>query len=442
MPLSVTQQSALANASSVGVRAAALRVRSHTPEWLDAGNIYRSNCVGVYKPGVVAPDDSALLEYLAASVPTHTADGWSFIGRAVDCHVRGDAHGALHLAYYAELRAAIAILAYHGIGVLNNVHPIYDHTPAHTPITGLGTHAFAWLALEHWSTQAAAAKTVGTLISAHGYSLEDWMTAAGFTITGAAIVGDWLKSWGVDLSKLSEDRGLRNEVSYRPTDFNRTSRSGTSAATEFLQHIWTPFQPGTAPSIFESIDQYLIRHALTIAFDAIVAPGDPSYRTRLEALMRTAVTQLSFAPERGNEIHRFLTDTVLYPDPWIITEAQKRPIIAAPAQYPQVISRALLLLRVSTGITNLIATDGAWTESDLRSWITNIGVGGGLWDEGAAPGTTSDLWLDVEIALSDIASWQAPPAPALHKRKWHMENAPALLTLSGMERVGLWALNL
>ena len=54
-------------------------------------------------------------EYVAASAPTHLIDGWSYLARAIDALLRGDAPAAVHLGYYAELRAAMSLLAGGGI---------------------------------------------------------------------------------------------------------------------------------------------------------------------------------------------------------------------------------------------------------------------------------------------------------------------------------------
>ena len=63
-----------------------------------------------------------LAQYIAASTCLHANDGWSYLGRAFACLIAGDAHRALHLGYYAELRAAMSLLAGNGIGVFNNKH--------------------------------------------------------------------------------------------------------------------------------------------------------------------------------------------------------------------------------------------------------------------------------------------------------------------------------
>ena len=116
-----------------------------------------------------------LCKYVAASIPTHCMDGWGLLGRAIHCVVRGDTNTARHLAYYAELRAAMSLLASAGIGVLNNTHVVIDNNgqahefPDHPD--RCGTHVFTWLALENWSSTQQAANLLGEIITVNSVSL-------------------------------------------------------------------------------------------------------------------------------------------------------------------------------------------------------------------------------------------------------------------------------
>jgi len=165
-----------------------------------------------------------LCKYIAASIPTHCMDGWGFLGRAIHCVVRGDTNTARHLAYYAELRAAMSLLASAGIGVLNNTHVVIDNNGhAHKfHFDRLGTHPFTWLALENWSSTQQAANLLGDIIKVNSVSLRDWLNE--FMATGilAPLASDWLSSWGLDLNILNNDRDARNIVSYRPSHITNT----------------------------------------------------------------------------------------------------------------------------------------------------------------------------------------------------------------------------
>ena len=71
-----------------------------------------------------------LASYIAVSAILHCFDGWIYLGNAISALSSGDAHTSHHLAYYAELRAAMSLLAGEGIGVFSNKH--YVRSEEHT----------------------------------------------------------------------------------------------------------------------------------------------------------------------------------------------------------------------------------------------------------------------------------------------------------------------
>src|SRR5687767_14472213 len=88
---------------------------ARSSKWINKGNRYRVNCTDQYETDIKAHppavDHPHLTSYIAASGPCHLIDGWSFLGRSIDAALRSDSYTAIHLGYYAELRAAMAILA-------------------------------------------------------------------------------------------------------------------------------------------------------------------------------------------------------------------------------------------------------------------------------------------------------------------------------------------
>ena len=131
--------------------------------WLGKRNRYKQSCMkqlsADFRPGARV-SHRHLSEYIAASAVVHNFDGWSYLGRALGSLLVGDQDGARHLAYYAELRAAMAVLASEGIGVFGNEHvvvspkgkclqmPPYRLASDPGRPRGPGTHVFVWDALQ------------------------------------------------------------------------------------------------------------------------------------------------------------------------------------------------------------------------------------------------------------------------------------------------------
>src|SRR6185436_17477307 len=91
--------------------------------WLPASNRYITDTIDRLKKDRQTTINAAdLAAYIAASAPLHCADGWVFASRALAALVCGDANTARHMGYYAELRAAMSILASEGVGVFDKYH--------------------------------------------------------------------------------------------------------------------------------------------------------------------------------------------------------------------------------------------------------------------------------------------------------------------------------
>ena len=99
-----------------------LPIRGEPARWLPDGHKYIEPDLSLVLQSDGSIDESALAERIAVSIPSHVFDGWSYLGRAIHCFVRGDTRSAVHLGYYAELRSALAVLAAEGIGLLDRHH--------------------------------------------------------------------------------------------------------------------------------------------------------------------------------------------------------------------------------------------------------------------------------------------------------------------------------
>ena len=156
MALTTTQRTGLRNrlgkASGPAIRDAMPRLMEHwrVQSWLCNKNIYRQNVIDLINAGGVL-EHAHLSEYVAASAVVHSFDGWSYLSRALEAEMAGDPDSARHLGYYAELRAAMSMLASGGIGVFDRQHVVVRDSQECEIFKSDGTHVFAWQALEIWA---------------------------------------------------------------------------------------------------------------------------------------------------------------------------------------------------------------------------------------------------------------------------------------------------
>lgn len=416
-----------ASASVVESYFATLPANQRRSRWLAIGNRYRLDCIHQYKADLDSHtvNDTDLVRYVSASCPTHVIDGWAFLGRAVDAALRGDSYGAIHMAYYAELRAAMSVLAGQGIGVFSREHPILDKTGRSKKYAApkSGTHAMIWPMLHYWSTLKRGTSLLNRLITPKGNSLSQWLEYTGSKISIKAIAEDWLSTWGLDLVGLDGDHERRNEVSYRPSEFKHPPVLDTLKSTQFVEELWTLFEPGSNGS-FPSLEQELVRRARRRRIDKEPIAIDS---TRLGLSTQEATYWKSFL-DRDNS-------------PIPIQLAEKNEPISSATAHLGVISRAALLLFVATTAARRMLAGAGYSREDMRFWWGSYGISRGLWRSPDDISSPTDCWADIERAITDSAKWRstqtgAPPP----LREWRQSQSLSLADFTGFELVGIWGL--
>ena len=419
-------QAASASASETSLRTVAPKMRRYR-QWLSRRHPYRDAVAALDRSASVDPPK--LGEYIAASAPLHLTDGWNYLSQAFGAVAHGDRYTAYHLAYYAELRAAMALLASEGIGVFNRRHIALDGNLAATEFRG-NTHRATWAILSAWSEETGRATRLLDSILLGSQSLGDWLEDAGVSQPVRTVVAKrWLEAWSVDLRLFSRDTVRRNELSYRPTRI-QTPVTPVGAHSEMvtpLLNAWTALEPVT--SVGAALDPSLLREALRFVVD----DGRSQHQSlddAIAALKDKMPTALYAAVSH---------DAPNFTEIFANAAIESAP---GPAATP-VLARALLMLRLaSAGVAAFLSTAPV-TKADLEFWWMPFGVDLGLW--ASPPEDTdelSDLWADVERAIEDAegAVSQVPDGEdSVHAISAILSRDPRLTQFS---RAPLWLLGL
>lgn len=412
--------------------------------WLTNNNIYRQG-----QP-TQPINQKHLREYIAASAPLHCADGWSFLGRALDCHAQGDSNSARHLGYYAELRGAMSLLAAEGIGIFATRHAIVGSAGScetlPTPRSTWwfrGTHRMTWLALKHWSGLQRSADLLGTAIQPAGISLHEWVEAYPAARARWHAIGDrWLRTWGLDLQRVADDREARNEASYRPTHVSPDRFLPVAERSSFMRDFWRVHEPSPA-SRFELLDRHLLRLTLEQGFRASTGSEPRNDRSRFR---QGVVAMLDVVAPSGMPLkqwRRFLMRDEEPDDSPVISEARGTLGPHDARHHVQVIGRAALLLRVATGACALLIRAAGLDRAELEFWCNCLGHERGLWDEGQEPDQLLDLWADIQAALDEVYDWEVDVGGNSGSfMGWRRDCAHGISVLAQCERIGLWGLGL
>lgn len=386
------------------------------PPWLPAAHPYPDGAPPNGEVAFATISGEDMLEIIAVRGPLHAIDGWSYLGRAFSALLSGQTHVARHLSYYAELRAALSILASSGIGVFNRRNAVVDATGAVHIMSKRPTHDMAWQALAEWSIKPSSLERLIKPIRLSGMSLLDPFREF-FPAQASIAAGELMAEWGFDLEQGATDRDQRNWSSYQPTAL-RTLLTTPAQDLAFLRMFWNACRPGGVE---------LERHLLRILLEREARlHGLELYEyshsyARLQESIK-AIVPLSFLERVNDPVdHAFL-----------INMADR----SLPAPPYAMMCRAGLLLKLATGIAeeNLRAA-GVQPVNQFDSWWQEFGAQHGLWPPGRAPITTADLWDDVDAALEESAE-----APTNHRYEWISALASNAMRMCETERVALWGL--
>ncbi len=330
-----------------------------------------------------------ILKVLASSGPCHCLDGWTYFSRSLSSLLIGDSHLARHLAYYAQLRAALSLLSCNGIGIFNGINFAANENGEIIHIgerredrQGPGTHQAVWEALRLWSELPNFTDQFLEDINFHGKTLKSILDEVFPGSSGAPLVSKVIGEWGIDLEKFSQDHDARNISSYAPHAFN-TVRSNLLDRWKLVHSIWTGLDPYSVGS--DNLDQCLLRCFLGYISENLndiyeyEENNMEATRTRIRDYYSTKFPRMD--------------DEEDFP---IIELARNEA-----GDVHAMICRALVLLRLATGVVHSSFLEAGFdpVKGDLQGLFDTFAIDRGLWTGNQEHEDLVDLWDDVSAAL-------------------------------------------
>lgn len=419
------------DASVSSLRSVSRRLR-RWKRWLNIHHPYNGNVLAAL--GDAHSIDTARLgEYIACSAPLHLADGWSYLSRAFDSASRGDRNAAHHLAYYAELRAAMSLLATEGMGVFLNWHVALNSKLEAKRLHIRNTHEAAWELLLAWS-QEGRAENLLALISLDSKSLADWLLAIGARRpTRHVLATDWLSTWSIDLRLFSEDREWRNEMSYRPSRIKTPPPLAMDPQRELIEPLfnsWTALEP--------------YKDKGSVALDVTLLAKSVELVTKRRRCNYTsfdkAVRFLKDQHDMSESLYNVLQNGQGSPIGTAIFGEAEKPVTQSRTATP-VLARSLLMLRIASASNASLLARAQVAKADLEFWWSVLGSDVGLWDTPTDIDAFTDLWVDVVEAM-DTAEDRISMVPSTGTVRSVGSTLSRDLALTQFSRAPLWLLGL
>lgn len=373
-------------------------------------------------------------QYIASSVLVHCFDGWNYLSRSVDALMNGDVSSAIHFAYYAELRSAMSLMAYEGVGIFDRRHVWYD-AKKNVNFVGGSTHTAVDIGMEEWAKIDFKKNILFKLIKVNNLSLDEWMDASQVSSKSSyasTIINDWLKKWSIDLH-LKEDQSIRNVMSYRP-HFD-TARIDIAGTLKKLSEIWNLLEPSSSGG-YPLLDRYLLRIALEGAYSKTTS------RTASGPLFRIFIEKTfdNLGQNKTQPLFQFLLREIQPEDALIFIEAKKDRIHSSVNRDEPLplICRALLLLRIATGASSELMDNSTLNRMDMRFWWEEICYQYGL--TATLPSNTDavDLYTDVRDSL-DLIENSDPSFFATIKTSFDLAGSE-MFYIKQFQRAGIWGM--
>lgn len=414
-------------------------------EFLPNTNNLKVNCVKAVEnrfnatiPNPLPFNSDDAKGYLATSAILHSFDGWNYLSRSINSLIDGDGFAGIHLAYYAELRAAMTFLASEGVGIFDHHHFCINQQDQIVGSPNLrkdnGTHKFVWKALNEWIQNVNKSTHLLNCFYHNGYSFSDWIRfipRANNVSVISQITQEWLKEWSFDIRNYTNDRTGRNTFSYRPTRLKDLSRTDLQAKLNELIGFWRLLEPENS-SRFTLLDKHLFKILFKRIYAQLVRNG--SQLTQLQILDQ-------MFQNAGRTMDIQLRNIVSLPDDHSIIQLAKNNVINTQTGYAEplsIIARAILMLRISSGTVSNLFTNTRTNRNELDFYFELEGTELGFYDQNSIPQNFTSLWTIINDTILEIEDWINTPPPTINLKAFYEEQLEYKLYFPQFNRAAFW----
>ena len=330
---------------------------------------------------------------LAAEQLVHLIEGWRYAASAVGAllsHANGQ---ALHLAYYAELRAAMSLFAWSGIRVKRDDYFYLNANGQKVSLKPQRTHEAVWGLWQKWVQRSDAKSLFNDQIKLHpSVTLGDVIGSVRYVNASATFA-----SWGLDLWDATQDHFARNSVSYEALLAEKPLTQMVKADAEIVLDLWKLFlSDGSSLSFDAALINFIVADSVPKLIAQSQMPVPPTYE---EQLGDVAVSIAAMTGVNEDEVLRRL-DRSAYPSrPFTLASARSTDVA-------NVVCRGFFLLRMAmlAAKNSLRIVPQSAAKQWMENWLSHAGI--------LSPTANVDL-IDLEedyrLAVDDFEF--SPPFP-------------------------------
>jgi hypothetical protein len=340
---------------------------------------------------------------LAAEQVVHMAECWRYLSSAMYAFLNHEVGNAVHLAYYAELRAALSLFSGAGIRIKQRDAYWLNDESAVIVIPSHKTHDLVWKLWNEWIKRPDAGALIENNIRIEaGVALKDFQTQL-MQFSPGVLLGQW----GYDLVKLKDDHLARNQASYIAYWRDKPLSRMSADQLVFVKMLSELFLSSGSGLIF---DQALIQYAVHQTVEGSLDHMNPENHT-IERQQKLDNIAEFVARQSGVDKAHLLRNLSANIGESIFEKAKQRNDEAE-----NVLSRAAFLARLAMLSVNhnIISAENDHAKKWLRNWLEHCGA----WQP-TLGGSVGDIEADLSDAL-DVFPTSTPVIPA---DLWNNENA-------------------
>ena len=376
-------------------------------------------------------DQNNPIKVLAAEHIIHMIEALRYFSSAIYAYMNNEGYHAIHMAYYAELRAVLSLYAGSGIRTekidLPHEHPYFISKDGrkHFYARFVETHRFASMAWNEWILRSDAQELLWDSIYLRpGVSLRCFKTYL------ALANPQLLQSWGFDLVQIEKDRAERNSVSYQAYWRYRSFTKMDCTHVKFARELVKLFIRSESGLFFDKVlVQYLVNDIIRSMVDGNDGPEDinTKFNNKRDELIRE-VSRCSGVEEDSLRVY-LENETAATLD--IFDKAKEQSVCIE-----NILARTAFLARLAMLSVNKNITFSG--NQHIKSWIRNWLEHCGCW-EPTTDEEIDDLETDFREAIDEFSHNNFTNVPS---DLWNSNNVYNTLKIVNPHLCIAWGLSL
>ena len=284
-----------------------------------------------------------------------------------------------------------------------------------------------WILLRRLCYDTKFTDILSRMISVENNVLNDILQNFGYS--DASLREFWsisLSEWGIDLKLMNNEQNRRNIASYLPNWFIRSQHCKFKEAIQFSSNTWRLLE--YANNSFVNLDRALFKKTLE-ALRVSKNWTQQDYSNELDKVLKAqGVSETS-------SLYEHLHSDII---PDILNHARNKTSGIFPNCEISMISRAILLSRVSLGAVKLLLDDSNSLPNGVNDILSEYGIKHGVLD--ITYDTSIDLFADIDEIISKADKWYADTTTET-PNNWNVFSKEGANILTSFERVPILGLS-